>query len=116
VVTSSPSVSPSPSASPGSVQVSTETVYWQESSLAALYTATFTLTAVGGPVTYSISVPADEQYLTVSPQQPRTLQAGQQVEITVGTSPLGTSPPYSSTVTVDPGGIVITIYNNDVIQ
>jgi RNA polymerase sigma factor (sigma-70 family) len=117
-------VTPSPSVSPTPVPVMVEptvsvspsqTIYWQESPLAALYTATFTLTAAGGPVTYSISVPADEQYLTVSPQQ-GTLQAGQQVQITVGTSPPGTSPPYSSTVTVDPGGIVITIYNNDVIQ
>jgi RNA polymerase sigma factor (sigma-70 family) len=115
VVTASPSGSPSPSAPPGTVQVSAVTIYWQESPLAALYTATFTLTAVGGPVTYSISVPADEQYLTVSPLQ-GTLQPGQQVQIALGTNPAGTSPPSSSTVTVDPGGTVITIYNNDVTQ
>jgi hypothetical protein len=75
------------------------------------YTATFTLTAAGGPVTYSISVPSGEQpYLTITPDA-GTLQAGQQQVITVTVSSTASPrPPYYNTATVNPGDVLVTIY------
>jgi len=111
VVTSSSS--PSPSVSPGTLHVSPQPIYLPR---AAPYTTSFTLTAVGGPVTYSISFAGNEPYLTVNPQN-STLQSGQQAQITVTvTPPVGALPPSMETATVNPGGLVITIVYNGVIQ
>lgn len=108
VVISSPSVSPTPSVSPGTPEPSPDYVRLPE---LPPYTASFTLTATGGPVTYSISVPASEQpYLTLAPAS-GTLQAGQQVVITVTVSSTASpKPPYYNTATVNPGNILVTIY------
>ena len=70
------------------------------------YSGTFTLTASGGPVTFSVIVPGDESYLTVSPAS-GTLAAGHTATITVSLT--GSSPAYYNTLTVDPGGIAVTV-------
>jgi hypothetical protein len=66
------------------------------------------LTAEGGPVTYSISAPG-EPYLNIAPAT-GTLQAGQQVQVTISVS-AGASPqpPGFPTADVEPGNIVVTI-------
>jgi RNA polymerase sigma factor (sigma-70 family) len=112
VATSSPSVS----VSPGTLAVSSESIHVPEpvpSPYQPPFTATFTLTAQGGPVTYSISVPSSEQpYLTLTPDS-GTLQAGQQQVVTVTVIP-GPSPTpapfYYNTATANPGDILLTIY------
>jgi RNA polymerase sigma factor (sigma-70 family) len=112
VVTSSPS----PSVSPGTLGLSSVIVHVPDpvpSPYLPPFTATFTLTAQNGPVTYSITVPSDEQpYLTLTPDS-GTLQAGQQQVVTVTAAPLPSPAPmprYLNTVTVNPGGVVVTIY------
>jgi RNA polymerase sigma factor (sigma-70 family) len=116
VVTSSPTVSPSPSVSPGILELSSEIVHVPDpipSPYEPPFTATFTLTAQGGPVTFAIAVPASEQpYMTLTPDN-GTLQAGQQQVVTVTVTPAPSPAPrplYDNTVTVNPGGIVVTIY------
>jgi RNA polymerase sigma factor (sigma-70 family) len=106
VVTSSPD--PSPSVSPGTVQLSATYI---KTPQVPPYTAQLTMTAVGGPVAYSIAVPASEQsYLTITPAD-GTLSAGQQQVITVTISSTATpKPPYYNTATVNPGAELITIY------
>jgi RNA polymerase sigma factor (sigma-70 family) len=112
VVTSSPS----PSVSPGTLELSSETVHVPEpipSPYLPPFTATFTLTAQGGPVTYSLTVPSSEQpYLTLTPDS-GTLPAGQQQVVTVTVTPAPSPAPmprYLNTVTVNPGGVLLTIY------
>ena len=101
VVTSS--ASPSPSASPGTLRPSSPIVV----RLPELppYTATFTLTAVGGPVTYSISPPSSDVTLTPATG---TIKAGQQQVITVTAD---SAAGYYYTATISPGSITVTIYN-----
>jgi RNA polymerase sigma factor (sigma-70 family) len=102
VVTSSPS--PSPSVSPGTLSVSPSPIVTLASP--SPYTATIVLTAVGGPVTYSISAPG-EQYLQITPASGH-IQPGQQVSVSVSVT--GGATPNFPTVTIDPGNIVVTIH------
>jgi hypothetical protein len=69
---------------------------------------TFTLTASGGPVTYSITDTAGT-YLVVSPAS-GTLAAGQTVTITVQANPNNPPPSFVNNLTVSPGGISVTVY------
>jgi len=73
-------------------------------------TGAFTLTASGGPVTFAIVVPASESYLSVSPASGK-LSAGQslQVTVTLTPNPTGPAPASSNTLTVNPGGITVTV-------
>jgi RNA polymerase sigma factor (sigma-70 family) len=106
VVVSSPTARPTPSASPGTLQASPTPVNLPSPSP---YTATFTLTAEGGPVTYTLSAPG-EPYLNITPTT-GTLQAGQHVQVTVSVSANASpQPPGFPTVDVQPGNIVVTIY------
>jgi RNA polymerase sigma factor (sigma-70 family) len=109
-------VSPTPNVSPGTLQLSSDTVKVPAGNPTPYlppFTGTFTLTAVGGPVTYSISVPSSEQaYLTLTPSH-GTLQAGQQQTVTVTVLPAPSPaprPPYVNTVTVNPGSVLVTIH------
>ncbi len=107
----SPSPSPSPTPSPGTLSVSATYVRLMQSPLGGPYTGVFTLTAQGGPVSYSISVPSSEQaYLTLSPLT-RTLQAGksQVITATVTPNPNGPPPAFSNPVTIDPGGVTVIL-------
>lgn len=114
-----PSANPSPSVSPGTLQVSPSPfvvkvpppLTTSQSPQTPPYTGTFVLTAIGGPVTYSISVPPSEQrYLTITPAS-GTLSAGEQQVITVSVSSTASPKPfYYNTATVDPGSTVVIIY------
>jgi RNA polymerase sigma factor (sigma-70 family) len=111
VVTPGPSVSPSPSASP-SPSVSPGTPLpsptFVRLSDVAPGTGMFTITAVGGPVSYSVSVPSGDG--TVSPLT-GTLDAGQDQIITVTGSSTAS---LEYIVTVNPGGYQVTIYNTPI--
>lgn len=110
----SPSPSPSPSVSPGTLQPPPTRVNLSSPpspSPPTPYTATFTLTAIGGPVTYSISLPPSAQpYLTITPVT-GTLKAGQEQVITVTAS---ASAGLEYVVTVNPGGYMVLIYNSPI--
>ena len=82
-----------------------------QSPLGGSYTGTFTITAEGGPVSYSISVSSAElSYLKLSPLA-GTLKPGQEQEITASLTPNpnGARPPFSNPVTVGPGAITVTL-------
>jgi hypothetical protein len=82
-----------------------------QSATGGPYTGTFALTAVGGPVSYSISVPAAEQpYLSFS-QLTGTVDAGltQVVTATVVPNPNGPPPSFYNPVTINPGGITVVV-------
>jgi hypothetical protein len=70
----------------------------------APFTGSFTLTASGGPVTFTITVPAG---LIVSPTD-GSLTSGQTMPITVTADP-NNPPPFTSTLTLDPGGLTVTV-------
>ena len=82
-----------------------------QSPLGGSYTGTFTITAEGGPVSYSISLSDSERsYLKLSPLA-GTLKPGQEQEITASLTPDpdGARPPFSNPVTVGPGAITVTL-------
>jgi RNA polymerase sigma factor (sigma-70 family) len=114
VVVAPPSPSPSPSVSPGTLQPPPTRVDLSSPpspSPGAPYTATFTLKAIGGPVTYSISIPPGAQpYLAVAPAS-GTLKAGQEQVITVTAS---AAAGLEYLVTVNPGGYMVLIYNTPI--
>jgi hypothetical protein len=70
------------------------------------YTGTFTITAVGGPVTYTISELSTEvpdMAFSIEPAS-GSLQAGQQATITVSIPDLVS---FTPAVTVDPGSLYV---------
>jgi RNA polymerase sigma factor (sigma-70 family) len=103
----SPSPSPSPSVTPGTPEASPTTITLVQLT-SGLFSGTFTLTAVGGPVaSFSITQPLG---LTVSPAA-GSLKAGASVTITVTADP-NNPPANTSTLTLSPGsGIVTVIYS-----
>lgn len=101
----SPTVSPAPSSpppfsspAPGTLAVSTEVLDLSPSQPSG----TITLTAQGGPVTWSISQPGE---LAVSPAE-GSLAEGQSVQVTV-TAESATA--FSADLTVSPGGQTVTV-------
>jgi RNA polymerase sigma factor (sigma-70 family) len=109
---SSPPTRPSPTAGPthtaigATLSESPDTVALTQDG--GTYSATFTLTASGAPVSFAVSVPASESYLSVSPAS-GTLSAGHSQRITVTLTPNGHKTPYSSRVTAGPGGLAVTV-------
>lgn len=74
--------------------------------LTSLLSGTCTLTAAGGPVSWSISVPSGLLgKLTASPVS-GTLAAGQSVRVTITVSGLAS---LDAQLTVNPGGLLITV-------
>jgi hypothetical protein len=76
-----------------------------------IFPGSFTFTAVGGPVSYTVSEPAAEQAfwtMTIG-NGSGTLQAGQQATITISMVSTGETDTESSLpyVTVDPGGTTV---------
>jgi hypothetical protein len=68
-------------------------------------TGSFTLTARGAPVAYTITVPAPAAgNLTVTPSA-GSLAAGQSVQIRVTASAMSSSPP----LVINPGGLTVNI-------
>jgi RNA polymerase sigma factor (sigma-70 family) len=104
-------VTPSPSPSPGTLSVAPAEVRLTQSPLGGPYTGTFTITAQGGPVSYSISVPTSEQAcLSLNPLS-GSLKAGSSRVITATMTPRPNGPPpaYFNTVAVDPGGVSVAL-------
>jgi RNA polymerase sigma factor (sigma-70 family) len=105
------SASPSPSQSPGTLSVSAAEIRLTQSPLGGPYSGSFTISAQGGPVTYSISVPGSEQpYLSLSPLT-GTLKAGASrlITATLTPSPNGPPPAFSNPVTIDPGALTVIL-------
>jgi RNA polymerase sigma factor (sigma-70 family) len=107
---SAPTTSPPPPVSAGTLAESPGTVQLAQSQAGGPYSGTFTLTAVGGPVTFAVDVPPGESYLGVSPASGE-LSAGQAQTVTVvlTPSPDGSPPPEASVLTVNPGGTTVTV-------
>lgn len=112
---SSPSASPSPSASssPGSsgsgsagTSQGTLSVSTTNIALAVGNSSSFTLTAQGGTVNWSISVPSGLLGSVSLSQTSGTLAAGQSVTITVDASGLAT---VGTPLTISPGGQTVTV-------
>jgi len=97
----SPSPSQSPPPTPGTLAVSPSSVTLTGSPA----TASFTITASGGTVSYSIDNP-DPADLAVSPSA-GTLSAGQSV--TVSVSAIGAGLASETDLTVNPGGLTVAV-------
>jgi len=111
--TPSPSPSRSRSASPsptphGTLKASATQVKLSQAAKGGRYTGSFTLTAAGGPVKFSITgaVPASE--LSSSPAS-GSLATGQHVTVTVSAPATGGPPHYDTPLTVDPGGLTVGV-------
>jgi RNA polymerase sigma factor (sigma-70 family) len=98
--TKSPSPTPSPTPPPGTLSESPATIRIPELG----DSATFTLTANGGPVSFAITGPTG---LTISPAT-GDLTAGETVTVTV--TAVGNGPPaFINDLTVDPGGLSVQV-------
>jgi RNA polymerase sigma factor (sigma-70 family) len=104
----SPSPSPTPPAA-GTLTASATVVRLSQSAQGGPYTGSFTLTAVGGPVKFSITDSVSAGELSVSPAS-GSLAAGQSVTVTLSAPATGGPPNYANSLTVDPGGLAITVY------
>jgi len=108
---SSPSPSPSPTPSPGTLSLSTQQVELTQPPAGGPYSGTFTVTAEGGPVEFTISDsptnPSPPGDLSISPAS-GSLAAGQSVTVTI-TVVSATKLPFSSGLIVDPGGLPVTV-------
>jgi RNA polymerase sigma factor (sigma-70 family) len=98
----SPSPSQSPPPSPGTLAVSPSSVTLSGTPA----TASFTITASGGTVSYSIDNPAPD--LAVSPSA-GTLSAGQSVTVSVTATDAGLA--SETDLTVSPGGLTVAVLN-----
>ena len=105
-----PAPSPSPSQSPGTLAESPVVLRLTQAVTGGPYSGTFTITAQNGPVTYSISVPGTDLYLSLSPVA-GTLAAGQNqvITATLAPDPNGSPPRFLNPVTVNPGGLFVEI-------
>ena len=102
----SPSPSGSPPPSPGTLTVSTNSVTL--SSSGGPYTGSFSITAQGGAVSYSIADPAPPGDLAVSPSS-GSLSAGQSITVTVTVvSAVGLA--SETDLTVNPGGLLVAVF------
>jgi RNA polymerase sigma factor (sigma-70 family) len=98
--TKSPSPTPSPTPPPGTLSESPATIRIPELG----DSATFTLTANGGPVSFAITGPTG---LTISPAS-GDLTAGETVTVTV--TAVGNGPPaFINDLAVDPGGLAVQV-------
>ena len=102
--TTPPPTSPPPS--PGTLAVSPAAVTLSSSGGGA-YTGTFTITASGGSVSYSITDPAPTGDLIIS-NTSGTLAAGQQITITVSVAN-NAGLTYETDLTLDPGPLMVAV-------
>jgi RNA polymerase sigma factor (sigma-70 family) len=103
----SPSTSPPPSPipSPATLSATPSSVTLAEPSGSTTWSGSFTITASGGTATFTVSDPAAA--LTVSPLS-GSLSDGQSAVISVS-APDGADLGFTTVLTVDPGGIPVTI-------
>jgi RNA polymerase sigma factor (sigma-70 family) len=104
----SPSPSPTPKPSPGTLTASATTVRLTQATEGGPYTGSFTLTATGGPVRYSITDSLTAGELSISPAS-GSLTAGRTVTVTLSAPATGGPPSFETPITVDPGSISITV-------
>jgi hypothetical protein len=97
--------SPSSPPAPGTLQISTGAISLTSVDDGASV-ATFTLTAVGGPVSYSLSISGGNMGGVIATPQSGTLAAGQQVVVTVQCSSKDTFTDY---LTFSPGGQTVRV-------
>ena len=98
--TKSPTPSPSPPPSPGTLSESPAAIRIPDLG----DSSTFTLTATGGPASFSITGPTG---LSISPAS-GNLTAGETVTVTV--TAVGNGPPdFINDLTVDPGGLTVQV-------
>jgi|SRR5450755_3516053 RNA polymerase sigma factor (sigma-70 family) len=104
----SPPVSPSSRPTGGTLTESPGIVQLPRATVGGLSIGSFTLTAVGGPVTYAIS--GGGLYLSVSPAS-GTLAAGQTATVSVSLTlnPNGAPPPSNTTLTVSPADLTVSV-------
>ncbi|HEY6492991.1 MAG TPA: sigma-70 family RNA polymerase sigma factor [Trebonia sp.] len=98
--------SASPSSSPSSTTAGTLSVSTSNIALAVGGSGSFTLTANGGPVTWSISAPRQLLADVSLSQSSGTLEAGQSVTITVTVAGLAA---VHEPLTISPGGQTVTV-------
>jgi RNA polymerase sigma factor (sigma-70 family) len=98
--------SSSPSSSPSSTTAGTLSVSTSNIALAVGGSGSFTLTANGGPVTWSISAPRQLLADVSLSQSSGTLEAGQSVTITVTVAGLAA---IHESLTISPGGQTVTV-------
>jgi hypothetical protein len=105
--TATVSATPSPTPAPGTLEESPATITLRQSPTGP-DTATFTLTADGGPVTFTITVPPSAaDGLSVSPST-GSLKTGQSATVTV--TVIGNGPPtFTTELTLSPGGGTVTV-------
>jgi RNA polymerase sigma factor (sigma-70 family) len=100
----SPTPTPTPTVTQGTLSASPDVVQLTVPVTGGEPTGTFTLTASGGPVAaFTITAPAG---LTVTPAS-GSLAAGQREQIVVTAS--GDGPAPQSALTIDPGGLTVTV-------
>jgi RNA polymerase sigma factor (sigma-70 family) len=105
----SPSPSPSPTPpSPGTLTASTQEVRLTQATEGGPYTGSFTLTASGGPVKFSITDSLTAGELSISPAS-GSLASGKSVTITLSAPATGGPPTFQTPITVNPGAISITV-------
>ena len=105
----SPSASPTPPPSPGTLTASASEVRLSQPAAGGPYTGSFTLTAVGGPVKFSITSPVPASELSISPAT-GSLAAGRRVTVTLSAPAQGGPPTDLTPLTVDPGGLTVQVF------
>jgi DNA-directed RNA polymerase specialized sigma24 family protein len=99
--TSTTSTTPPATAQSGTISVSPSSI-----KIDGLFSATLTLTASGGTVNWSVSLPSGVSgEITVSPSS-GTLQAGQAASVSVSSN---TASSFETTLTVSPGGHEVAV-------
>ena len=88
---------------------STTEVRLAESTEGGRYTGSFTLTAVGGPVTFSVTSPVSASEPSVAPLT-GSLATGKTVTVTLSAPAQGGPPTDLTTLTVDPGGLTVQVF------
>jgi RNA polymerase sigma factor (sigma-70 family) len=101
----SPTKKPTPTPSPGTLIENPSSITLSPGANGGNYSGSFTITASGGSVSFSISAPAG---LTVSPAAGKL--ASGKVQVIAVTADTTSPPPYQNTVTVNPGGISVIVY------
>jgi RNA polymerase sigma factor (sigma-70 family) len=97
----SPSPTSAPAVTPGTIAVSPATI-----ALSLLGSSTLTITASGGPVSWSISEPSSLIGKVNVSAASGTLQAGQSAKVSITVDGLAS---VDSTLTVNPGGHAVTV-------
>ncbi|HEY1620890.1 MAG TPA: zf-HC2 domain-containing protein, partial [Streptosporangiaceae bacterium] len=102
---------PTPTPTPGTLSASPTYVRMTQPAAGGPYSGSFVLTASGGPVKFTVSLPTGTNGLAYFAASPAggTLKAGQSVTVVV-TAINGGPPQAYNTVTVNPGAVQVTMF------